>query len=204
MPQEERAGAPPLPTSTRIAVERTFATFDGTELFYRFWPSIPAASKGAIVLFHRGHEHGGRMAHLVDELDHARLCLLRLGCARQRPLGRRARLRAVICRPGARHRLFRRARSPTRTVSAAQDIALIAQSFGAVLAAAWVHDYAPNIRALVLASPAFSVKLYVPFAKQGIALLAEAEGPLLRQFLRQGEVPDATIRSASPPSTPTR
>ena len=24
--------------------------------------------KGAILLFHRGHEHGGRMAHLVDEL----------------------------------------------------------------------------------------------------------------------------------------
>jgi hypothetical protein len=30
----------------------------------------PAArAKGAIVLFHRGHEHGGRVAHLVDELD---------------------------------------------------------------------------------------------------------------------------------------
>ncbi len=25
--------------------------------------------KGAILLFHRGHEHSGRMAHLVDELD---------------------------------------------------------------------------------------------------------------------------------------
>ena len=57
-----------------------------------------------------------------------------------------------------------------------RDIALIAQSFGAVLAAAWVHDYAPDIRALVVASPAFSVKLYVPFAKEGIALWQKLKG----------------------------
>ena len=31
-------------------------------------------------------------------------------------------------------------------------------------AAAWVHDYAPPIRAMILAVPAFRVKLYVPFA----------------------------------------
>ncbi|MDP1159898.1 alpha/beta fold hydrolase, partial [Klebsiella variicola] len=34
---------------------------------------------------------------------------------------------------------------------AIEDIAVIAQSVGAVLAATWVHDYAPRIRALVLA-----------------------------------------------------
>src|SRR6202030_2799606 len=44
--------------------EQTFKTADGTELFYRHWP----APQGAIVLFHRGHEHSGRMAHIVDEL----------------------------------------------------------------------------------------------------------------------------------------
>ncbi|TGV91602.1 alpha/beta hydrolase, partial [Mesorhizobium sp. M2E.F.Ca.ET.154.01.1.1] len=59
---------------------------------------------------------------------------------------------------------------------ATQDIALITQSFGAVLAAAWVHDYAPKLRAMVLASPAFSVKLYVPFAKEGIALWQKIKG----------------------------
>ncbi|TIQ39830.1 MAG: alpha/beta hydrolase, partial [Mesorhizobium sp.] len=44
------------------------------------------------------------------------------------------------------------------------------------LAAAWVHDYAPKLRAMVLASPAFSVKLYVPFAKEGIALWQKIKG----------------------------
>ncbi len=32
---------------------------------------------------------------------------------------------------------------------------MIAQSVGAVLVATWIHDYAPAIRGLVLASPAF-------------------------------------------------
>lgn len=48
--------------------ECTFRVFDGAELFYRHWPAA-GRPKGAIVLFHRGHEHSGRMAHLVDELD---------------------------------------------------------------------------------------------------------------------------------------
>ena len=48
--------------------ERTFATQDGVDLFYRHWPAGSRTSRGAIVIFHRGHEHSARMAHLVDEL----------------------------------------------------------------------------------------------------------------------------------------
>ncbi|TKB07898.1 MAG: hypothetical protein E5W69_11435, partial [Mesorhizobium sp.] len=58
----------------RVAQERSFKSHDGTEIFYRYWPALSENRKGAILLFHRGHEHGGRMAHLVDELqmpDHA-------------------------------------------------------------------------------------------------------------------------------------
>ena len=50
---------------------------------------------------------------------------------------------------------------------AVEDIAVIAQSVGAVLVSTWVHDYAPKIRCMVLASPAFKVKLYVPLACRG-------------------------------------
>ena len=53
---------------------------------------------------------------------------------------------------------------------------MIAQSVGAVLAAIWAHDYAPNIRCLVLASPAFKVKLYVPFARTGLKLRHRLKG----------------------------
>ncbi len=75
----------------RGATEHTFATHDGVELFYRHWPAQTVKAKGAIVLFHRGHEHSGRMAHLVDELDLPDFALLRLGRARPWPFARRAR-----------------------------------------------------------------------------------------------------------------
>src|SRR4030095_3230487 len=57
-----------------------------------------------------------------------------------------------------------------------EQMAVVAQSVGAVLIATWAHDYAPKIRAMVLASPAFKVKLYVPFARQGLALQQKFRG----------------------------
>src|SRR5205085_11552644 len=56
------------------------------------------------------------------------------------------------------------------------EVYVIAQSVGAVLVSAWVHDYAPRIRGMSLASPAFEVKLYVPFARAAIALMAKLRG----------------------------
>ncbi|TIQ18458.1 MAG: alpha/beta fold hydrolase [Mesorhizobium sp.] len=164
----------PTIAAQRVAQERTFRTHDGTEIFYRYWPAVGQPARGAVVLFHRGHEHGGRMAHLVDEIDmpgHAFYAWDARGNGRS--AGERgyapsfaALVRDIDCL----------VREIGRDGFSQRDIALIAQSFGAVLAAAWVHDYAPDIRALVLASPAFSVKLYVPFARQGIALWQKIKG----------------------------
>src|SRR5439155_18005857 len=52
-----------------------------------------------------------------------------------------------------------------------EEIAVLGQSVGGVLAAAWVHDYAPRIRGLVLAAPAFKVKLYIPFARPALRMI---------------------------------
>lgn len=46
----------------------TFTTQDGTALFYRYRPAKNDNSGKAVVLFHRGHEHSGRMMFLSDEL----------------------------------------------------------------------------------------------------------------------------------------
>ena len=56
------------------------------------------------------------------------------------------------------------------------DIVVLAQSVGAVIASTWAHDNAPSIRGLVLAAPAFKVKLYVPFARAGLGLLHRCFG----------------------------
>ena len=159
----------------RSGLEGTFQTPDGEALFYRHWPVEQAQRRGAIVLFHRGHEHSGRMMHLVDELD---LPDFEFFAWDARGHGRS---------PGAR------GHSPSVATSVedvqafvqhiadhhgvdTQDIAVIGQSLAGVLLAAWVHDYAPNIRAMVLAAPAFRVKLYVPFARQALRLMHALRG----------------------------
>jgi alpha-beta hydrolase superfamily lysophospholipase len=155
----------------RPSEEKSFRTFDGVELFYRRWPAENA--KGAIVLFHRGHEHSGRMAHLVDELDLPGYAFYAWDA---RGHGRS---------PGER------GHSPSFATSVRdvndfvgeiagahgiENVAAIAQSVGAVLTATWLHDYAPKVRCAVLASPAFKVKLYVPLARPGLALMQKLRG----------------------------
>lgn len=150
----------------------TFTTHDGVELSYRHWPAtVPAdGSRQAVVLFHRGHEHGGRMAHLVDELELPH-CDFFAWDARGHGLSPGARgdspsfatsvrdVQTFIEHIGSAHGI------------AEEDLAVVAQSVGAVIVSTWAHDYAPKVRCLVLASPAFKVKLYVPFARPGLKLL---------------------------------
>jgi len=161
----------------RQAHSSHFTTHDGVELFYRHWPAQrePGQAKRAVVMFHRGHEHGGRMAHLVDELDlpdhdffawDARGHGQSPGTRGDSP-GFAHSVRDVqtfIDHIGQQHDIPE------------PDIAVLAQSVGAVLVATWAHDYAPKVRCLVLASPAFDIKLYVPFARPGLKALRAWRG----------------------------
>ena len=155
--------------------EHRFRTHDGQELFYRHWPAVDAPAAGAVILLHRGHEHSGRMSHLVDELDlpgHAFFAWDARGHGES---------------PGARGHSpsfatsVRDLQTFVRHIEAVHgyepaSIVVVAQSVGAVLAATWAHDYAPRIRGMVLASPAFKVKLYVPFARPGLKLMHKLFG----------------------------
>ncbi|MDN6855070.1 bifunctional alpha/beta hydrolase/class I SAM-dependent methyltransferase [Pseudomonas sp. CAN2814] len=155
----------------RESTTHHFVTHDGVELFYRHWPATAASDepRRAVLLFHRGHEHSGRIGHLADELDLPGFDVFAWDA------------RGHGQSPGAR------GDSPSFGTSvrdvqtfvehiaanygiAISDMAVVAQSVGAVVASTWVHDYAPPIRSLVLASPAFKVKLYVPFARPGLKL----------------------------------
>ena len=155
--------------------QKFFKTADNTELFYRYRPAKDGLNDKAIVLFHRGHEHSGRMMFVADELgfdDFAYFAWDARGHGNS---------------PGER------GDSPSFGTSVSdiqafmqhieqeyqipqENICVIAQSVGAVLVSTWLHDYAPKIRCAVLASPAFKVKLYVPFARQGLALWSKVKG----------------------------
>ena len=161
----------------RNAQSLHFTTHDGVELHYRHWPADVADDqpRRAVVLFHRGHEHGGRMAHLADELqlpDHDFFAWDARGHG-QSP-GARGDSPSFACS-------VRDVQTFIEHIArehgiAEEDMAVLAQSVGAVLIATWAHDYAPKVRCLVLASPAFKVKLYVPFARPGLKLMRAWRG----------------------------
>lgn len=155
----------------RIAEEHTFTAVDGAKIFYRHWPCQQQSSnKRAIILFHRGHEHSGRQQDVVDGLNMPDYDCFAWDA---RGLGKSPGVRGYAENFGV---LVKDADVFARHICSTygfkiEDIAVVAQSVGGVIAAAWVHDYAPNIRSLVLASPALKVKLYVPFARSSLALM---------------------------------
>ncbi len=160
---------------TRTAQEHTFTTFDDTRLFYRHWPATTPSAKGAVVMFHRGHEHSGRMQHIVDELGLEDFAFFAWDA---RGHGASPGPRGDAPSVGA---LVRDVETFVDHIVATHNIrkenmTILAQSVGAVLAAAWVHDYAPPVRAMILASPAFSVKLYVPLALPALRLRQKLTG----------------------------
>jgi alpha-beta hydrolase superfamily lysophospholipase len=167
-------------TVPRAAEEHQFVTHDGVSLFYRRWPTASGAPRGAVLLFHRGHEHGGRLTHLVDELD---LPDFEFYAWDARGHGRSPGERGYSPSFGTSVRDVQTFVDHLRATHGVEveRTAVIAQSVGAVLISTWAHDYAPKVRALVLASPAFEVRLYVPFARPGLGLMYKIRGKFFVQ-----------------------
>jgi alpha-beta hydrolase superfamily lysophospholipase len=162
----------------RLNEEQSFHAPDGTSLFYRHWPATAGSHQPrGIILLHRGHEHSGRMQHIVDELEMPGYAMFAWdarghGMSPLKP-GDRPTLSTFVKDLDA----FARHVSCAFGI-AIENIAVVAQSVGSVVAAAWVHDYAPRIRCMVLAAPAFRVKLYVPFARAMLGLASRAKPDL--------------------------
>jgi alpha-beta hydrolase superfamily lysophospholipase/SAM-dependent methyltransferase len=147
--------------------ERTFTTSDDVELFYRHWEPRTSGATKALLLFHRGHEHSGRFGEMVEALG---LDDAHVFAWDARGHGRSPGERGYAPSFGRMVRdveEFVRYLSDRFEVPVGNMIAL-GHSVAAVTVATWVHDYAPPIRAMVLATPAFRVRLYVPFAVPGL------------------------------------
>lgn len=172
-----------------VESELKHALADGTELFYRAWMTKGAKATRAVVLFHRGHEHSGRFHELVRSLAGEGTAIFAWD---QRGHGRS---------PGVRgdapsfQTLVRDAEHFVRGVSERhgvpiEDMAVVGHSVGAVIAAAWVHDYAPPIRCMALVTPALRIKLYVPLAVPGLRVLRKVRGvkpgAFIKSYVRSG------------------
>lgn len=161
--------------TARVCAEQHFTTHDGLWLFYRHWPATRTPRRGAVALFHGDHEHGARMAHLVDELDlpdfdffawdargHGRSAGPRGHSPGFAPSVRD--VQTFVEHLGAVHGVPERA------------LYLIAQSTGAVPVSTWAHDYAPALRGLTLASPAFRRRRDGAWRRTGLALMQGLRG----------------------------
>ncbi len=145
------------------ATEHKFASWDGTELFYRAWLPNEKPPRQALLLFHRGHEHSGRWEETVRSLGLAEVAIFAWDArGHGRSPGERGAAREltdVIRDVDAFVRHLAK-----RFGLALEEMIVLAHSLAAVTVGAWVHDYAPPIRALILATAAFEVKLYLPLA----------------------------------------
>ena len=149
--------------------EARFDGWDGTELFYRAWKPGTTSNK-ALIFLHRGHEHSGRIAQQVSDFGLEDFWAFSWD------------IRGHGHSPGPRgytddyYDHVRDLDEFVRMVSReynipVENMVLVANSIGAVTASAWVHDYAPRVRAMVLAAPGFRIRLYVPFAIPALRLL---------------------------------
>ena len=159
----------------RPSTESSFNSHDGAALHYRHWPAARASTR-ALLLFHRGHEHSGRWQETVDALalDDLHLFAWDARGHGDSP-GERGSARDIGVLIGDVDAFVRHVAAHYGI--ALGDMVLVAHSVGAVVVAAWVHDFAPPIRGLVLATPALRVKLYVPFAVPLLRLKEMLFGP---------------------------
>ena len=132
----------------RESIESHFTTSDQQRLFFRYWPSATAEKK-AIVLFHRGHEHSGRVAHLADELalpDFAVFAWDARGHGRNDgPRGYSPSMGTSISDINE----FINFISSEYEIPI-ENMVVLGQSVGAVTLTGWVHDFAPKIRGQTL------------------------------------------------------
>lgn len=163
-----------LPKQAIINGESCYNAYDGTAIYYRYWLTMPleemqkaeqphTQQKRQVILLHRGHEHSGRLAELGQQFAMKGYQVFAWDArGNGRSGGIKDHAESVT-------QLERDLNDFVHMVIgqsgiAIDDTLIVASSIGAVLAAAWVHDYAANIRGMILGTPALRIRLYMPFA----------------------------------------
>ncbi len=139
---KEAQAASPDTRGEFVAAEHAMKLPDGVELFYRAW--LPAApTDKALVIFHRGHEHSGRVQDIVEALDLGDVAVFAWDArGHGRTPGERGyapSFAALVSDMDCFVRHVCETYGKQR-----ENIVVLAQSVGAVTAATWVHDYAPR------------------------------------------------------------
>jgi len=142
-----------------------FKSYDSAEIFYREWNYKP--EQKAIIVLHRGHEHSERMNEFATDPRFSAYSIFSYdfrghGYTKQKVSGIfMDYVRDLEC--------FSKFLESEYKISQ-QETFIVANSISGVIVSAWVHDFAPAIAGMALLAPAFNIKLYVPLAKEFVAL----------------------------------
>lgn len=148
--------------------EATFLSFDGEQLFYRYTaPKKP--TKKTLVFLHRGHEHSERIVPIAEKISDETFWCFGYD---MRGHGRSGGVTAWAENFDAWVKDLNSFIEMLRTEFDIQpeDIVVVSNSVGSAILVNWILSYSPGIKGAVLAAPAFSIKLYIPFAFQFLKL----------------------------------
>ena len=155
--------------------EHTMTSWDGTELFYRAWiPACRPTRRSCFFIAATNIPAAGRKRSmlLLSKTSRCSPGMRAVMADRRANAGPANNLSDVIKDVDA----FARHISEQHGIPL-ENMIVLAHSVGAVSVAAWVHDYAPPIRAMILATAAFRVRLYVPLAIPPLRLKQRLFGP---------------------------
>lgn len=148
----------------------SFNTFDGLSLFYHY-RKPQRDTKDTLLLLHRGHEHSARMMPIADNLAENDYWCFAFDL---RGHGQSEGERAWAPDFNTWVKDLNSFAGHLRQDFGIQipDILVIANSVSSTMVLSWVLNYGANIKACVLAAPAFSIKLYIPLALPALTLLS--------------------------------
>ncbi len=165
--------APAFPQgSTTDSTSQTceFETWDGLRLFHRTWLPSTKPTRKSVVLFHGGHEHSGRFHELVERLGRGETTYFAWDArGHGRSQGPRGYARSLH---DVTHDVdvFLQHLSKSHNLSL-PDTVFLGHSVGSLTVIAYVREYQPQIRGMILGSPALHVRTYVPLDRLFLHLL---------------------------------
>ncbi len=147
-----------------------FNTFDGLSLLYHF-RKPQRDTNDTLLLLHRGHEHSARMIPVADKISEGDYWCFSFDL---RGHGESEGEPAWAPDFTTWVKDLNSFAGHIRQEFGIQisDMLVIANSVSSTMVLSWVLNYGANIKACVLAAPAFSIKLYIPLALPALTLLS--------------------------------
>lgn len=163
----------------------SFDSVDSVNLFYRFHHS-ETNNQTVLLFLHRGHEHSGRIVEIADQISEQKYSCYAFDLrGHGRSAGPRGWAQGFDTWVDDLN-TFTRHLQDVHSIDS-KNIIVVANSVGSVMAVSWILRYGANVKGCILGAPAFSIRLYVPFALSGLRLMRRlSDHRFVTSYVRSG------------------